>query len=93
MRYFYIDRDRLALRQPCIAVRNNDGDVEYVDEITGFGHFRMRAPHGEPLTPTGPAAWVEARILTVGHMRLLVALGCVTFWVAVGLAITHWMAR
>lgn len=92
-RYLYIDRERLARKQPCVAIRGKYGDIEYVDEVTGFGHFRMRAPHGEPLTPTGPAAWVEARILTGGHVRCLVALGCVAFWFGFIWAIAHWISR
>lgn len=89
MKSLYIDRDRLTRGQPCIAVRHENGDVSYEEEIFGFGFYRMRAPQGEPLTPKGPAAWVETyNLLTIRN----IALASSAISVLVILAIVRWVS-
>lgn len=89
MKILYIDRERLARRQPCVAIRDEQGDIQHDDEVFGFGFYRMRAPHGEPLTPTGPAAWVEIfNLLTLRN----VVLASLAIWGLVVWAIVRWVA-
>lgn len=79
MKYLYLDKERFARGEPAVAIRDEKGNVDYDDEIVGFGFYRMTAPI-KPLTPTGPVAWVETyNLLTVRN----VAIATLAFWLVV----------